>query len=190
MDHAIPLNLQPTANTPPEASALPATSPLERGLRLLSAAAGYAALGAAGGFGSADFGFLACLRAPLLASAMGVAVTVPSLVIAHEWLEGKAPLASVISAPVEAWTRCGMLAFSLAPVVVFFAAASHVATAMYLLAVVGVAGVGLITGMASIGSLSAPPSGAGAGSAFLALSWAFLAGGISLVLFYRLLVAG
>jgi hypothetical protein len=91
----------------------------------------------------------------------------------------------VVARQVGGFVRCGRLAGTLAPVMLFFVAAAGATRELYLLAIVGIGLVGVIDGALQIGAAEAgSPRAAAAGA--LGLLWMALALDLGASLLYTL----
>jgi hypothetical protein len=137
---------------------------------------GFVALPVVGLLGEGGAGGLAGGVAPPLAA---LALSVPSLIVGHQFLGLQAAPAELVRDVVAVFTGCGRLALALVPVVGLYAATSGLGPAVLVTALtcVGLAGVSLARQRLLAREAAAGPStpGARARMAVLATAWAALA---------------
>lgn len=103
--------------------------------RVLTGLAGLALLGAAAGLGSGSAAIAArSVPSALIVGAGALALTSPALLVVHQVLALRAPPHALVAALARALVRLGALALGLTPFVLFFAATSGLAFAVFPLA--------------------------------------------------------
>lgn len=148
---------------------------------ILGAILGFSILGAtAATWGGADAWRVGA--AGLAAAAGAVALTTPTVVIAHAFIGLDGPPSEAAAAPLGAFTRAGRLAGWLAPVLLFFVAAGGTRDVVYGLALVGTGLVGLAAGAAVLASGGQPGR-----RGIVAFVWVGLAGAVGLHLLSKVL---
>lgn len=155
--------------------ALPAQATPRLPIQHLSAVGGYLAFGSVATIsGGSTF-------AALVASAVSLVATLPTLVVAHQWCKLSATPSAVIAAILDAWQRTGLLALALAPVLLFFSAADIAPVVTWVLAI-GLAFVGLMRAWMSLAALEKPAFGMD----LLLTAWFFLTAGIGAYTYGRM----
>lgn len=151
---------------------LPTPTAAELGQALL----GFVALPLVGLLGDGGAGGLAGGVAPPLAA---LALSVPSLLVGHQFLGLQASPAELARDVVAVFTRCGRLALALVPVVGLYAATSGLGPTALVLALtcIGIASVSLARQRLMAREAAAGPAAPGAAlrMALLATAWAALA---------------
>jgi hypothetical protein len=153
--------------------------------RVLTGVGGYVALGAVAQLGDPAHAALSVMFGALAAALGTVAFTLPTLLVAHPWLGLRTDPMGVAARQIEGFTRCGRLAGTLAPVMLFFVFAQTATQVLYVLAVGCIGIAGLLAGGMEIAEAETGTQRAVA--KHVALGWMLVGGWAGLVLLTRLL---
>lgn len=159
----------------PVAADLPSPADLARGL------AGYVLLGLVGGL-TGDDPVAAAPAAAVTAGGM-LLLTVPALLVAHQYLRLSAAPASLLGELARTFVRCGELALGALPVVLLFAATSALGGPVATLVLAGLAGMGFTLATRRLVRAEARADGSAWRMSVLAVGWCALAAMVGLRIF-------
>lgn len=168
---------EPSLAHPIHAASTGAPSPVA----LLRGLAGYAALGVVGTLGGDDA--LAGSPVALVTAGGMLLLTVPALLVAHQYLRLAAPPTAILAALARTFARCGDVALGAVPAVLLFTATSALGGPMVALLLGGIALLGFALAVGRLARAETLAHGGPARMGLLAVAWCGLSALVGLRLF-------